>query len=245
MHKINPSIKAGTVTIAAIVIAFLFDPLALLLYIGWTIAVTLLFGKVQIRKYFLYLLPFTLFAVGMLVSTLLFAKTPENPSITQQFLLWELPRETVQDALALAIRVFSYSTLSLLFVLTTDKVAFILSLIQQCRVSPKLAYGILAGYRFLPLLKDELTTIRSAHLIRGAKIKTSRFSRYKQYTIPLLASAIRKAERTAIAMESKGFTGERDRTFYRTYHTSWTDWLFAAVMLGAIALCIIVSKSFQ
>ncbi|MFP7168919.1 energy-coupling factor transporter transmembrane component T [Terribacillus sp. 7520-G] len=245
MHNINPSVKAGTVTLAAIIIAFLFDPIALLLYIGWTIAVTLLFGRVQIKKYLLYLLPFTLFALGMLVSTLLFAKTPENPAITQQFLFWDLPKETVQDALALAIRVFSYATLSLLFVLTTDKVAFILSLIQQCRVSPKLAYGILAGYRFLPLLKDELSTIRSAHLIRGARTKTSRFTRYKQYTLPLLASAIRKAERTAVAMESKGFTGERDRTFYRSYHVRWTDWAFAIVMLGALLLCIVVSGSFQ
>ncbi|SNZ14001.1 energy-coupling factor transport system permease protein [Terribacillus aidingensis] len=245
MHNINPSIKAGTVTIAAIAVAFLFDPVTLLLYAGWTMAVTLLFGKIQIRKYFLYLLPFTIFALGMLVSTLLFAKTPADPSVTQQFLFWNLPSETVQDALALAIRVFSYATLSLLFVLTTDKVAFILSLIQQCRVSPKLAYGILAGYRFLPLLTNELTTIRSAHLVRGARTKTSRLTRYKQYTIPLLASAIRKAERTAVAMESKGFTGEKDRTYYRSYHVRWTDWTFSFVMLCALGLCIVFSKSFQ
>jgi energy-coupling factor transport system permease protein len=132
-----------------------------------------------------------------------------------------------------------------LFVLTTDKVAFILSLIQQCRVSPKLAYGILAGYRFLPLLTNELTTIRSAHLVRGARTKTSRLTRYKQYTIPLLASAIRKAERTAVAMESKGFTGERDRTYYRSYHIRWTDWVFGFVMICALGLCIVFSKSFQ
>jgi energy-coupling factor transport system permease protein len=245
MHNINPSIKAGTVTIAAIAVAFLFDPVTLLLYAGWTMAVTLLFGKIQIRKYFLYLLPFTIFALGMLVSTLLFAKTPAHPSVTQQFLFWNLPSETVHDALALAIRVFSYATLSLLFVLTTDKVAFILSLIQQCRVSPKLAYGILAGYRFLPLLTNELTTIRSAHLVRGARTKTSRLTRYKQYTIPLLASAIRKAERTAVAMESKGFTGEKDRTYYRSYHVRWTDWLFVFVMICALGLCIVFSKSFQ
>ncbi|WP_077309987.1 energy-coupling factor transporter transmembrane component T family protein [Terribacillus halophilus] len=245
MHNINPSVKAGTVTIAAIAVAFLFDPVTLLLYTGWTMAVTLLLGKIQIRKYFLYLLPFTIFALGMLVSTLLFAKTPAHPSVTQQFLFWNLPSETVQDALALAIRVFSYATLSLLFVLTTDKVAFILSLIQQCRVSPKLAYGILAGYRFLPLLTNELTTIRSAHLVRGARTKTSRLTRYKQYTIPLLASAIRKAERTAVAMESKGFTGERDRTYYRSYHIRWTDWVFGFVMICALGLCIVFSKSFQ
>ncbi|MFP7494677.1 energy-coupling factor transporter transmembrane component T [Terribacillus saccharophilus] len=245
MHNINPSIKAGTVMLAAIIIAFMFDPIALLIYIGWTVAVTLLFGKVQIKKYLLYLIPFTLFALGMLITTLVFAKTPENPAVTQQFLFWELPQESVQDALALAIRVFSYATLSLLFILTTDKVAFILSLIQQCRVSPKLAYGILAGYRFLPLLKEELDTIRSAHLIRGARTNASRLTRYKQYTIPLLASAIRKAERTAIAMESKGFTGERDRTFYRSYYIRWTDWAFAAMMLGAIILCTVISKSFQ
>ncbi len=56
----------------------------------------------------------------------------------------------LHQALSLGLRVLIFSSLSLLFILTTDPVRFMLSLMQQCRLSPKWAYGILAGYRFLP-----------------------------------------------------------------------------------------------
>ncbi|WP_442852713.1 CbiQ family ECF transporter T component [Bacillus sp. J33] len=40
-----------------------------------------------------------------------------------------------------------------------------------------------------------------------------KISELKRYAVPLLAGAIRKAERTAMAMESKGFTGKKIESF--------------------------------
>lgn len=138
--------------------------------------------------------------------------------------------------ISLSLRVLCFSTLSLLFIFTTEPTKFILSLMQQCKLPPKLAYGILAGFRFLPTFKDELFIIRSAHQIRGvsrAKTIKDHFAQMRRYAIPLLASAIRKAERTAIAMESKGFTGNKNRSFYKTMVVSKTDWVFVLLMVVA------------
>ncbi|WP_423220214.1 CbiQ family ECF transporter T component [Cytobacillus praedii] len=53
-----------------------------------------------------------------------------------------------------------------------------------------------------------------------------------RYAIPLLANAIRKAERVAPAMESKGFTGETDRTHYHEMTNDRHDWIFVSVFLS-------------
>lgn len=130
---------------------------------------------------------------------------------------------------------------------TTDPILFMLSLVQQCRLSPKLAYGVIAGFRFLPLLKDEVQLIQQAHKIRGGAAESgiiNKISALKRYTIPLLASAIRKAERTALAMESKGFTGSRNRTYYRTLSVNRRDWVFFCLVLLLFAGSFLVSLCF-
>lgn len=69
---------------------------------------------------------------------------------------------------------------------TTDPILFMLSLVQQCKLSPKLAYGVIAGFRFLPLLKDEVQLIQQAHKIRGGAAENGfkeKISALKRYTI--------------------------------------------------------------
>ncbi|MDY0395540.1 energy-coupling factor transporter transmembrane component T [Virgibacillus halophilus] len=178
-------------------------------------------------------LPFTLFAFGMLWTTIMFAKGPENPSEVVRLFGLQFSKESFQTACALALRILSIAALSLLFIFTTNIIHFILSLMQQCKLSPKIAYGVLAGCRILPMMKDELKVIHVAQRIRGVNQDRSlrgKWLQYKRLAIPLLASAIRKAERTAIAMESKGFTGSKNRTFYRTFHVSTTDWLLSLLI---------------
>src|SRR5699024_12644379 len=129
------------------------------------------------------------------------------------------------------------------FILNTNIIVVIIMFIQLFRLPPYIAYVVLAGYRFIPMIKDELLIINSAHRVRAMNqvrgIK-GRMNQFKRFSIPLLASAIRKAERTAMAMESKGFTGSKDRTFYRHFFITKKDWLFMSLMiLGLITAAYI------
>ncbi|MDY0410368.1 energy-coupling factor transporter transmembrane component T family protein [Virgibacillus soli] len=234
LHHLNPSVKALTIVILVVLIAFIFDPVTPFLFLISTISITFLGGKVKWKRYILYFLPFTIFSFGMLWTTIVFAEVPKNPNEIITIFGLQYPRESFLTALALAVRVLSVAALSLLFIFTTNVIDFILSLIQQFRLPPKIAYGVLAGYRFLPMMRDELKTIHAAHRIRGvnqAKTLAGKWQQYRRFAIPLLASAIRKAERTAMAMESKGFTGGRKRTFYRIFSVSKADYIFLAVMI--------------
>lgn len=236
--------KALTVVILVLLLALVFDPITPLLYLVWTIAVTLLLGRVNLKKYGIYFIPFLLIAFGMFWTTLVFAEKPPHPNDIVQLFGMEIPRESLFTALSLALRVLSFAMLSLMFILTTDPTRFILSLMQQCKLSPKLAYGVLAGFRFLPMMKEELKNIRAAHRIRGVSRANGwkeSLVQFKRYSIPLLAGAIRKAERTAIAMESKGFTCDRNRSFYRAFAVDKRDWIFLGVMIGMLILIALTS----
>lgn len=73
---------------------------------------------------------------------------------------------------------------------------------------------------------------------RGIK---GRINQFRRYAIPLLANGIRKAERVSIAMESKGFTGDTDRTHYHNMTVDKRDWLFFALMIGVLIAVFVLS----
>lgn len=244
LHHLNPSIKAITIALLVVLLAFIFDPITPSVFLIGTIAITFIFGKVEWKKYVLYFIPFSILSFGMLWTTIAFATPSNNPNDVITLLGMMFPRESFLTALALSLRILSIAALSLLFIFTTNVVDFILSLIQQLKLPPKIAYGVLAGYRFLPMMKDELVIIHQAHRIRGinkAHTVMDKWHQYKRFAIPLLASAIRKAERTAIAMESKGFTGDKKRTFYRHFSIVKRDWLFPLMMLLLFSLAVLTS----
>lgn len=246
LQTLNPSIKAFTVVLLVLLLSFVFDPVTPLLYWLLIVGVTFLFGKVEVRKWFLIFIPFFMVALGYVWTSAVFSNPPEQTELVTYAAIgpFELTNYGLSTGLSLGLRVLCFAGLSLLFVLTTDPVKFILSLVQQCKLPPKLAYGLLAGYRFLPLLTEEVKIIRHAHKVRGVhreKGFRGKLSSLKRYAIPLLASAIRKAERAAIAMESKGFTGSRNRTYYHQINIRKQDWLFLGLMIGLFLLCVAVS----
>ena len=79
-----------------------------------------------------------------------------------------------------------------------------------------------------------------AHRVRGfAEGQGLRglIARTLRYAIPLLAAAIRKSERTALAMDAKAFGAGPERTYYRQMRLAWRDAAFV-LALGAYTLAV-------
>jgi energy-coupling factor transport system permease protein len=244
LHEVNPSIKAFAVVISILILSLFFDPITPLVTILWSIMVTFIFGRVSFKKWLLLFAPFLFIAFIYVWSTMLFPRLQAGDSVLWQWGFLTMTAEGFQRGISLGLRVLSFATLSIMFTLTTKPTDFLLSLMQQCKLPPKLAYGIMAGYRFLPLIKEEFQTLQNAHRVRGvARARTipEKVKQLKRYVIPLLAGAIRKAERTALAMESKGFTGEKNRIFFREIPVSRMDWFFFILMIGAVLLSVSIS----
>jgi energy-coupling factor transport system permease protein len=98
----------------------------------------------------------------------------------------------------------------------------------------------MAAFRFVPMLQNELRMIQAAHKIRGISEKggpAAQFDRLKRYLIPLMATAIRRAERTALAMDGRAFGSQATRTYYQQMAFHARDLWFS---LAWWSLCVLV-----
>ncbi|WP_336183602.1 CbiQ family ECF transporter T component [Bacillus sp. 205(2023)] len=248
LHLINPAVKAAAVFCCVVMLSFIYNPYTPACFYIMIVAGVLFAARIPLKKWLLFTIPFLILAFGCVWTAAVFGKIPTT---ADNFLFqagpFSINSENVAVGISLGFRILCFSALSMMFVFTTDPILFMLSLVQQCKLSPKLAYGVIAGFRFLPLLKEEVQLIQQAHKIRGGAAENGlkeKISALKRYTIPLLASAIRKAERTALAMESKGFTGSRNRTYYRSLTVSPRDWLFFFLILLLFAGSCLLSLCF-
>jgi energy-coupling factor transport system permease protein len=141
-----------------------------------------------------------------------------------------------------ALRMLSLISFALLFVSTTDPTRLVLSLIQQAHLDYRLGYSTLAAYRLAPFFGSEYSIITAAHYLRGAARSRGPLAtvrNVRRYALPLLASAVRKAERVALAMDSRAFRSAAQRTYYRSIGLSWRDGvllLCTLALVGALLL---------
>ncbi|MBT2571455.1 energy-coupling factor transporter transmembrane component T [Planococcus sp. ISL-110] len=241
LHSMNPSVKFVLVTVSMLTIAFFFNPWTPLLFWLGIILLQLTMSRINWKLWLLFMLLFSIGAFGYLWTTVVFG-ADTGGTVILSFAGIDVTDEQWARALSLAFRVMAFSTLSLLFAFTTDPVKFIMSLMQQLKLSPKLAYGVMVGYQFLPVMKDEFIQIQQAQRLRGAETEKRSWQRLlamRRVLIPMLAGAVRKAERSAFAMEARGFTGEPRSAYYRPVRIGRTDWLMSGVFLAILlASCI-------
>jgi len=242
---INPTIKFIAILIPGVLLGFVYDVFTPLAYLTFLIMVTITLSDIPFKKWIKFFAPFLLFAFGFGWTAALYTnETFAGGTVLFEFWVMKLTIGGLQTGLSIALRSLCFFAMSLLFIYTTDTTKFIMSLIHQCKVSPKIAYGMIAGYRFLPVFQHELQVLRKAHQIRGlGRLKgiKGQLTQFKRYSIPLLANGIRKAERVAIAMESKGFTGDRNRTYYHRTTVLKRDWFFLAIMVGTFLIVAFLS----
>ncbi|NQX25826.1 energy-coupling factor transporter transmembrane protein EcfT [Microbacteriaceae bacterium VKM Ac-2854] len=114
-----------------------------------------------------------------------------------------------------ALRVLSILALSLVGGMTSTGPDVVRAMVQQLRVPYRIGYTALAAFRFVPRFGSELETIRKAHRVRGmagGPGPIAAVQRNVGYAVPLLASAIRHAERVALSMDARAFGAHPTRT---------------------------------
>lgn len=98
----------------------------------------------------------------------------------------------------------------------------------------ELALILAIAMRFVPTILDEAQTIMNAQRARGVDFNEGnlikRVKAFIPILIPLFASAIRRAEDLAYAMESRGYKGGEGRTKYRQLKWHLQDTLVFGVL---------------
>lgn len=241
LNDMNPSVKFVIVTFSMIVLAFFFNPWTPLFFCCGIIVLQIVFSQTNWKLWFVCMLPFTFGAFGYLWTTLVFGRASSGTVIFSS-VFFDITDHQLNLALSLSLRVLAFSVLSLMFAFTTAPVKFVMSLMQQMKLSPKLAYSVLVGYHFLPLIKDEFMQIKQVHEMRTFSVENSRGLRLTSITrmlIPTLAGSVRKAESAAFAMEARGFTGEARTSFFRPITIKPSDYWFSLLFAALLAACCI------
>jgi energy-coupling factor transport system permease protein len=144
--------------------------------------------------------------------------------------------------LATGLRLVGILLLAMIGGLTSTGPDLVRSLVQQLRLPYRLGYTALAAYRFVPRFGHELDVIRQAHRVRGMTAGRGPLAWAKRtagYVIPLLASAIRHAERVALAMDSRAFGAFPTRTERHLVAFRARDWVFIACIWLATAAVLL------
>jgi len=151
---------------------------------------------------------------------------------------WTMYGGALAIGLATALRLAAILALALVAGLTTTGPDLVRSFVQQLRLPYRIGYTAMAAFRFVPRFGHELDVIRSAHRVRGSHGGRGPFAavaRWTGYVVPLLAGAIRHAERVALAMDARAFGAHRDRTERYPVPFRARDVVFIALFWAASA----------
>lgn len=188
------------------------------------------------------MIPFALFGFGFLTTSLLFRQESDFAlKMAGESLLGS---EALSAGVVLFLRAIACGMASTVFALTTDPGAFVKSLMVNLRLPPRVGYALFSALQLVPDLANEAQQIRLAHAMRAGRMPRRIPGPVEAFSllIPLLAYAIRRANRASIAMEARGLKKNAPRTVIGAPQFQFRDMVFTH--LGLCILCLLVAWTY-
>ncbi len=126
---------------------------------------------------------------------------------------------------------------SFIFIWTTD-IRDLMTGFVRIGMPYRFAFAIFLALRFLPIVQQEVDAVKAAHAIRGRALRSPirhRFRLWQRYMFTVIVNGLRKAENTALAIESRGFGAYPDRTYTKEFHWTWLGGLLLLVFVAFAA----------
>jgi energy-coupling factor transport system permease protein len=153
----------------------------------------------------------------------------------------------VEMALSFSLRVLVFVALAFFISLTTSPSDIAETLVNWLKPLKRIGapvndIGLIVfiAMRFIPVLAEEFETIRKAQVVRGVNFSGGIKNRARKMTIlliPVFQSAIRRADDLALAIESRGYISNAERSSLRVFRFGVQDWLF--VLLAMVITTIL------
>lgn len=217
LYDLNPLAKLAAPLPAMVLLVFVRDvatPLAFLALAYVALLVGVNFTR-RLAAVLLLALPLGALVIGSGFALWTDAARVDDTAVVWQLGGWTLYAGALEVGLATGLRLAAIVALTLIAGLSTTGPDLVRATVQQLRVPYRIGYTALAAFRFVPRFGHELDVIRQAHRVRGSHGGRGPFAavaRWFGYVVPLLAGAIRHAERVALAMDARAFGAHPDRT---------------------------------
>lgn len=183
------------------------------------------------------MVPFCLFGFGFLTTSLLFRRESDFALRMAGETLLSSP--AFSAGATLFLRAIACGMISAFFALTTDPGSLVRALIVYARLPPRIGYSLFAAMQLVPDLASEAQQMRIARAMKtGRRLRRLPGpAEVVSLVIPLLAFAIRRAGRTALALEARGLSPDTPRTVMNVPRFDRSDTVFIVTALGALTLC--------
>lgn len=204
LNTLNPLVKLVFCLAWLATAVLVFDPRFQLAIILTAALALVLFDRVSPLLVLGLSVPFALFGFGFLTTSLLFRRESDFALFVAGQSPFSSP--AFSAGMTLFLRAIACGMISMLFALTTDPGALVRALMAHTRLSPRVGHALFAVFQLVPDLTTEARQIRLAHAMKRGR-PPARFpgpGEAAGLLIPLLAYAIRRAGRAAIAMEARG-----------------------------------------
>ena len=238
LGRTSPVVKLGIAVGWLIGLASTLHPLPPVFLAGVALAAGLTLGGIPPVSLGRTLAPVWLAAFAIGLSNTLFSAANGDPTTATLIQLGpiRIAEEAFMAGVSIMLRVAAIACVGAVFALTTDSTRLADSLVQQARVPARFAYGALAAYGAIPRFAEDLTALRQARRIRGA-----RAGWHPRVFVGLLVLAIRHADRMAVSMDARAF-GSGPRTQYRALRWSLLDLVIGAAAVAILAIALLLGR---
>ncbi|RWZ50904.1 energy-coupling factor transporter transmembrane protein EcfT [Labedella phragmitis] len=250
LHGLNPLTKIAVVIPAMAAVIVSREPVIPLALLALALVTVFTGTRLPARTVVLLLVALP---VGVAIGAIGFGLWTDPARVDRAMVLlqvgdYRLYVGSLVAGLTASLRLAALLMLALVSGLTTSGPDFVRSVVQHLRVPYRIGYTALAAFRFIPRFRHDLDLIRQAHRVRGTggrRGPLAAIGRLAGAIVPLLAGAIRHAERVALAMDARAFGAHPTRTERHSVPLRRRDAVFAVVFLtasGAIVVAIVVSR---
>ncbi|WES63775.1 energy-coupling factor transporter transmembrane component T [Microbacter sp. GSS18] len=216
LHRLSPIAKLAAPLPAMLLLVVVRDIATPAAFLALSYAVVLVGARLTRRVVaVLAILPVVAVVIGLGFSIWTDASRVDQSVVAWQIGSWTMYGGALVVGFATGLRIAAIASLALIVGLSTTGPDLVRATVQQLRVPYRIGYTALAALRFVPRFGHELDVIRQAHRVRGAhggRGPLSAIARWSGYVVPLLAGAIRHAERVALAMDARAFGAYPERT---------------------------------
>jgi len=238
LKTIHPLVKLALCLAWIAACLAVFDPRFQLTTMLIAAAALILLDRVSPALVLALMVPFALFGLGFLTTNLAFHREADFAQHIAAHSVFSSPGWSVGTTLFL--RAIAIGLVSGLFAVTTDPGAFIRTLMAHGGLSPRIGYALFSVLQLVPDLAAEARQIRLAHAMKRGRPPRRLVSPVEaaRLLIPLLAVAIRRAGRAAIALEARGLGRASPRTIINVPALHRRDLWFAISAGGLLVLLL-------
>ena len=192
------------------------------------------------------LAPLGLAALGLGVLTVLVNPANGDPAAPSVLLAGpiRIAGDAITAGITIALRLAVIALVSVLVFATSDPTGLADSLVQQWHAPYRFAYGTLAALRIVPLLAADWAASGGVQRLRGIEPGGvgGRIRSFGRRLLVLLVTAIRRAERMALAMDARGFDADLPRGVYRPVRLGRLDLLVLVAGIGVAVAAFAIGR---